>query len=177
MAIAYPTSSATIRTPGRTTAMTVPSDGPNTDAVLTAAADIPTLQVGATTARLVATGSQTDGGYGLFRWEMSAASGGATPHFHRTFSEAFYVLEGRIGLFDGTEWREGRAGDFLYIPPRGMHGFRNEGGAPVTMLILFAPAPPREAYFRELAERIASGRQYSDAERAEFMARHDQFEV
>ncbi len=45
------------------------------------------------------------------------------------------------------------------------------------MLILFSPAPPREAYFRELAERIASGRTYTDAERAEFMARHDQFEV
>jgi mannose-6-phosphate isomerase-like protein (cupin superfamily) len=157
--------------------MTLPADGPNTDAVLTAAADIPTLQVGATTARLVAIGSQTDGGYGLFRWEMSAAPGGATPHFHRTFSEAFYVLDGRIKLFDGTEWREGGAGDFLYIPPRGIHGFRNESGAPVTMLILFAPAPPREEYFRELGERIASGRQYTDSERAAFMARHDQFEA
>jgi mannose-6-phosphate isomerase-like protein (cupin superfamily) len=157
--------------------MTLRADGPNTDAVLTAAADIPTLQVGATTARLVAIGSQTDGGYGLFRWEMSAAPGGATPHFHRTFSEAFYVLDGRIKLFDGTEWREGGAGDFLYIPPRGIHGFRNESGAPVTMLILFAPAPPREEYFRELGERIASGRQYTDSERAAFMARHDQFEA
>ena len=157
--------------------MTLPTDGPNTDAVLTAAADIPTLQVGATTARLVATGSRTDGGYGLFRWDMTAASGGATPHFHRTFSEAFYVLDGRIALFDGIDWREGRAGDFLYVLPRGVHAFRNDSGAAVSMLILFAPAPPREAYFRELAERIASGRTYSDAERAEFMARHDQFEV
>jgi hypothetical protein len=45
------------------------------------------------------------------------------------------------------------------------------------MLILFAPAPDREAYFRELAERIASGRRASDEERAAFMARHDQYEV
>jgi quercetin dioxygenase-like cupin family protein len=157
--------------------MTLPSDGPNTDAVITAAADIPTLQVGATTARLVATGSQTDGGYGLFRWDMTAKSGGATPHFHRTFSEAFYVLDGRIALFDGADWREGTSGDFLYVPPRGVHAFRNDSGAPVSMLILFAPAPAREEYFRELGERVASGRQYSDSERAEFMARHDQFEV
>ena len=42
------------------------------------------------------------------------------------------------------------------------------------MLILFVPAPPREVYFRELAERIASGRQVSDEDRAAFMARHDQ---
>jgi hypothetical protein len=45
------------------------------------------------------------------------------------------------------------------------------------MLILFAPAPPREAYFRELAERIASGKPFSDEDRAAFMARHDQYEV
>ena len=157
--------------------MTLPADGPNTDGTFIAAGAAPTIQVGATTARLVAVGGQTDERYGLFRWDMSATSGGATPHYHRTFSEAFYVIDGRVGLFDGTAWREGGAGDFLYIPPGGIHAFRNESEAPVSMLILFAPAPPREAYFRELAERIASGQQYSDEDRRAFMARHDQYEV
>ena len=59
--------------------MTLPADGPNTDAAFAAAADIPTLQVGSTTGRLVAIGAQTDGHYGLFRWDMSDAPGGATP--------------------------------------------------------------------------------------------------
>ena len=157
--------------------MTLPSHVPNTDAAFHAAADIPTLQVGSTTARLVATGAETDGRYGLFRWDMTAASGGASPHYHRTFSEAFYVIDGRISLYDGSDWREGQAGDFLYVPTGGVHAFRNESGAPVSMLILFAPGPPREAYFRELAERIASGQQGTDAERTAFLARHDQYEV
>ncbi len=156
--------------------MSLPNE-PTTDAILIAAADVPSVLVGHTTAGLIATGSLTDGHYGLFRWDMSAATGGATPHYHRTFSEAFYVLDGRISLFDGTDWRPATAGDFLYIPPNGIHGFRNESGAPVSMLILFAPAPPREAYFRELAERIASGIAYSDEDRRSFMARHDQYEV
>ena len=157
--------------------MTLPVDGPNNDGAFTPAADIPTLLVGSTTARLVATGGGTDGRYGLFRWDMSGTPGGATPHYHRTFSEAFYVIDGRIGLYDGRDWREGAAGDFLYVPPGGVHGFRNDSGEPVSMLILFAPAPPREAYFRELAERIASGATYSDEDRTSFLARHDQFEV
>ena len=157
--------------------MTLPSDAPNRDGVLTPAADVPSFPVGSSTAGLVATGATTDGHYGLFRWDMSAVTGGATPHYHRTFSEAFYVLDGRIQLFDGVTWREGTAGDFLYIPPNGIHGFRNESDAPVSMLILFAPAPPREAYFRELAERIASGIRFSDEDRAAFMARHDQYEA
>lgn len=158
--------------------MTLPTDPtPTTMPRLVAAAGVPTLQVGATTARFVALGSDTDGRYGLFRWEMSAKPGGATPHIHRTFSEAFYVLDGAVRVYDGTDWRETAPGDFLYVPPSAVHGFRNDSGAPATMLILFAPAPPREAYFRELAERIGSGKQFSDEDRRAFMARHDQYEV
>lgn len=157
--------------------MTLPVDGPNAEARLVRAADIPTLMVGQTTASLVAVGADTEQRYGLFRWDMTAASGTATPHYHRTFSEAFYVLEGRIVLHDGRDWREAGPGDFLYVPPGGIHGFRNGSGAPVSMLILFAPAPPRERYFRELGERIASGRTYSDEERRAFLAEHDQYEA
>ncbi len=127
--------------------MTLPTDsaGATGGASYVAAADVPALQVGGTMARFVAVGAQTDGHYGLFRWEMSARPGGATPHTHKTFSEAFYVLEGTVGVWDGADWRDARPGDFLYVPPHAAHGFRNESGAPATMLILFAPAPPRES--------------------------------
>jgi mannose-6-phosphate isomerase-like protein (cupin superfamily) len=157
--------------------MSYPPDRGAVTASFVRSADVPTLQIGATSARLIATGSQTDERYGLFRWDMTARSGGATPHFHRTFSEAFYVIDGTVGVYDGTEWRDARPGDFLYVPPDGIHAFRNESGAPASMLILFAPGPPREQYFRELAEVIASGRQYTDDERTDFLARHDQYEV
>ena len=33
-----------------------------------------------------------------------------------------------------------------------MHGFRNESGEPASMLMLFAPGAPREAYFEGLVE-------------------------
>ena len=157
--------------------MTYPTSNDAGQHHFVAAADAPTLQVGATTARLVATGAMTEERYGLFRWDMTGASGGASPHLHRTFSEAFYVLAGTVAVYDGVTWRDGRPGDFLYVPPNGVHAFRNESGADASMLILFAPGPPREAYFQELAHRIASGRTFSDEDRAEFMARHDQFEV
>ena len=141
------------------------------------ASQVPTLQVGSTTGGLIAVGAQTEGRFGLFRWDMSAISGKATPHYHRTFAESFFVLEGEVMFYEGTAWQAGTPGDFVYIPPEGVHGFRNDSGAPASMLILFSPAPPREDYFRELAERIASGVEFSDAERTEFMARHDQYEV
>lgn len=51
------------------------------------AGDAPTRQIRTTTARYVAIGSETAGRYGLYRWDMNGP-GGATPHFHRTFSES-----------------------------------------------------------------------------------------
>src|SRR5207244_1869433 len=105
-----------------------------------------------TVARFVATGSFTRGDFGLYRWEMPANTGGATGHFHRGFSESFYVLEGNPSFFDGETWTGGGSGFFLYVPPGGIHGFRNDGAAPATFLILFSPGSAREGYFEALAE-------------------------
>lgn len=125
----------------------------------------------------VAPGSLTRGEFGLFRWEMGPNTPGPDPHFHRTFSESFYVLNGRVGLFDGASWVEARAGEFLYVPKNGIHAFRNESDEPAAMLILFVPGPPREQYFKALAENARVGRTMNDEERTAFLAQHDQYMV
>jgi uncharacterized RmlC-like cupin family protein len=96
-------------------------------------------------------------------------------HFHRTFSESFYVLEGVVSLYNGDKWVDAHPGDFLYVPPGGIHGFSNNSSAPASMLILFSPGPPREPYFEALAEIVGSGRQLSDEEWMELYAQHDQY--
>jgi quercetin dioxygenase-like cupin family protein len=63
-------------------------------------------------------------------------------------SEAFFVLSGTMKLYDGSKgggWIDGHQGDFLYVPPGGVHGFRNEADEPASILMLFAPGAPREA--------------------------------
>jgi mannose-6-phosphate isomerase-like protein (cupin superfamily) len=127
-----------------------------------------------TTATFVAPGSVTRGEFGLFRWDMPAASGGAGRHFHRGFSESFYVISGTMKLFNGEKWAEVSEGGFLYVPPGGVHGFRNDSPAPASMLILFAPGVAREKYFEELADIRRTGRTLTDEERADLFARHDQ---
>ncbi|HEY3524218.1 MAG TPA: cupin domain-containing protein [Candidatus Limnocylindrales bacterium] len=130
-----------------------------------------------TVGRLVAPGSATDGRYGLYRWDMPARAGGADPHFHRSFSEAFFVVAGTVALYDGTRWIESNVGDFVYVPEGGIHGFRNDSDDAASMLILFAPGAPREQYFEELAEIGWSGRSMTDEERTAFLARHDQYMI
>jgi uncharacterized RmlC-like cupin family protein len=128
-----------------------------------------------TIARFVAPGSATAGQFGLFEWNMLPRSGGPAAHFHKTFSESFYVMSGAVRLYNGEDWAEARQGDFLYVPQRGVHAFSNDSDAPASMLILFAPGAPREAYFRELAEISATGRELSRDEWTELYARHDQY--
>jgi mannose-6-phosphate isomerase-like protein (cupin superfamily) len=124
-------------------------------------------------AHYLATGASTGGRFGLYRWDMGVEPGGAQPHYHRTISESFFVLEGTVRLYDGTDWVESHPGDFAYVPEGGIHGFRNESGAPASLLILFAPGAPREAYFEGLVE-MAEGRwKPSHEELQAFLVEHD----
>lgn len=128
-------------------------------------------------ASFIATGAGTDGDLGLFQWDMPPQAGGPSAHFHRRFSESFYILGGTVRLYDGVRWVSATTGDFLHVPRGGVHAFHNDSDAAASMLILFAPGAPRERYFTELAELAASGRTLSEEERVEFLARHDQYQA
>jgi mannose-6-phosphate isomerase-like protein (cupin superfamily) len=131
---------------------------------------------GRTNVHYLATGESTGGQYGLYRWDMGSKPGGPGPHFHRTMSESFFVLSGTVGLCDGERWVNAAPGDFLFVPPGGIHAFSNPEG-PASMLILFAPGAPREAYFEELAEIATSGRQLGKEEWTDLYRRHDQYMI
>ena len=111
----------------------------------------------------------TDGDFGLYRVDIAPKAGGASPHFHRTMSEAFFVLSGTMRLYDGTDWTDGNPNDFLFVPPGGIHGFSNEADELASMLILFAPGAPREAYFEGMAQLA----ELTDEERAEWFVKND----
>jgi quercetin dioxygenase-like cupin family protein len=135
----------------------------------------PDLMLGSTAVHYLATGASTGGEFGLHRWDAQPHSPGAGAHFHRTISESFFVLSGTVRLFNGEQWIDARAGDFLYIPPGGIHAFANESGEPASMLLLFAPGAEREPYFEVLAEVIGGRRQFSPVEWTEFSLRHDSY--
>lgn len=122
-----------------------------------------------TTVSYLATGAATGGLFGLYRWDMAAGPGGPGPHFHRTIAESFFILSGVVQIYDGTSWADAGSGDFAHVPPGGIHGFRNESGAPASMLLHFAPGAPREGYFEGLM-RLA---EMDEAQRAAFYRDHD----
>lgn len=143
-------------------------------AVLRPAGAEPELRMGGdSSASYLATGASTNGQFGLYRWDMGPEPSGPPTHFHRTISESFFVLSGTVRVFNGVDWHDATAGDFLFVPEGGLHAFRNESGAPASMLILFAPGAPREGYFEGLAGLAG----LSDDERAAFFVQHDTYWV
>jgi mannose-6-phosphate isomerase-like protein (cupin superfamily) len=138
-----------------------------------AAGQQPELMMRSGTASYLAAGATTNGHFGLYRWDMTGPPSGPDPHFHKAISESFFILSGTVRLYTGERWIDAAAGDFLHVPEGGVHAFRNESGAPASMLILFAPGAPREAYFEGLAE-IG---QLSDEQRTDFFRRHDTYWV
>jgi mannose-6-phosphate isomerase-like protein (cupin superfamily) len=156
--------------------MTYPGDTGEVSGRLMRARDVEQLsRASGSSTRFVAPGSFTGGHFGLYEWDMPANAGGASPHFHKTFSESFYITAGTVQLYDGKDWADAAKGDFLYVPAGGIHAFRNASDQPAAMLILFAPGAPREDYFRETAQIAAAGRELSYDEWTELFARHDQY--
>lgn len=125
-------------------------------------------------AHYLATGASTDGEFGLYRWDMGPTPSGPDPHFHKTISESFFILNGTVRVYDGKRWIDATEGDFLFVPEGGIHAFRNESGEPASMLLLFAPGAPREDYFETLAD-AARREALSGEAREEFFRRHDTY--
>jgi len=122
--------------------------------------------------RYLATGESTGGLFGLYRWEMGRDPGGPDKHFHRTIAESFFILTGKVRIFDGEGWIDCEPGDFVHVPIGGVHAFRNEHG-PASMLLHFAPGAPREGYFEGLRELAVSGKLPNDEDMPSFFAEHD----
>jgi uncharacterized RmlC-like cupin family protein len=87
------------------------------------------------------------------------------------------MLGGRVRFYDGRDWVETKAGDFLYVPKSGIHAFKADSDEPSSMLILFAPGKARERFFREMEEIRTSGRELTDSQWTELYARHAQYMV
>lgn len=90
--------------------------------------------------------------------ELTAEPGFATsgPHWHRTFEELFYIVEGEFDFFVGDRIERVGPGAFVTIPPGVMHDFRNPGRAPARWLGIAAPGG-LEHYFEEVQRLVEQG--------------------
>jgi quercetin dioxygenase-like cupin family protein len=128
--------------------------------------------------RFVGLASQTNHDYGLFEYHLPAGATGARPHYHEGFSESFYILEGSVSLLSGAERTVASAGDLVYVPRLGIHGFDNASDDHTArFLILFVPGAPREGYFDGLYGLRTLGREPTIEEIDDLARRFDQINI
>jgi quercetin dioxygenase-like cupin family protein len=98
-------------------------------------------------------GEQTGGRLTL--WLETTPPGGGPPlHFHINDDETFHVLEGRVAIFQNSQWHELGPGGSAFVPRGQVHTFKNVGEENSRMILSTIPAG-FEHFFTRCAEEWA----------------------
>jgi mannose-6-phosphate isomerase-like protein (cupin superfamily) len=100
------------------------------------------------------TSAETQDHFSLFEAQMQP---GSEPplHLHEERDVVFYVLEGEMDVYCGTEVRAARTGDAVFLPRLLPHTYRVQSPT-VRFLALMAPAKKVEGYFEGLSQPVSS---------------------
>ena len=109
-----------------------------------------TFQAMGSPIRLKAAGADTGGALELFESEFPPGLH-LPPHYHRTYDEAFYVLEGEVFATVGDRTAAAPAGSFGYAPRGTVHTFENRGTAPARVVVWQTPAYGFDRLAQELS--------------------------
>lgn len=121
---------------------------------------------------LKAVAGDSGGTLSAYACTLPPATAGPPVHLHRTWDEAFYVLDGEMTfLIDGTDHRA-PAGSFVFIPRGILHTFWNASDRPTTQLTVFTPSGIEE-YFEAVTQVLAAGDEASPGAAAALMAAYD----
>ena len=79
------------------------------------------------------------------------------PHRHADDEEMLYVVEGELTLIDETGERQAAAGSCVHFERGHLHGFRNDSGGTVKLMVIAKPGVQAAEMFRHF-DRAAKAR-------------------
>jgi uncharacterized cupin superfamily protein len=107
-----------------------------------------------------------------YEFVIPPATAGPPLHLHRTWDEAFYVLEGELTFLIDGRTTSAPAGSFVFVPRGILHTFWNENTEPAKQLTVFTPAGI-EDYFEEVTQVMATGGDDTLEAAIALMEKHD----
>jgi quercetin dioxygenase-like cupin family protein len=115
-----------------------------------------TIHVGAVQVKFLVDADDSDGSVTVFECSVPVGAKVPAPHSHDAFEETIYGLQGVCTWTVDGEQHELAPGDALCIRRGQIHGFVNDGTTDVKFLAVASPGVFGPAYFRDVAEVIAS---------------------
>jgi quercetin dioxygenase-like cupin family protein len=116
--------------------------------------------------------SQRSESFSIIEYEGAAGVPGPPPHLHRTFEEAWYILEGEVILTADGRAIHATPGTYLFVPRGIAHSFQVTGSQPARWLGIFSPGR-FVGLVEELGALIPANGPPNMAELARLFAKYD----
>lgn len=116
-----------------------------------------TIQLGQITIDFLLEAADTNGSMAMFEFTVPAGARVPVPHYHESYDEIIYGLEGIITFTVNGKAIDIGAGDTCFIPRGAVHGFNNLQQAHAKCLTVITPGLLGSAFFKEMAEIINAG--------------------
>lgn len=116
-----------------------------------------TITIGGLRLEFLHSRETTNGSLDMFLMTVQPNARMPIPHYHESWDEAVYGMNGTVLFTVGDEHVALDPGETLFIRRGIIHGFRNESAAPATCLCILTPGALGTEYFREVAALAASG--------------------
>ncbi|PQV59872.1 quercetin dioxygenase-like cupin family protein [Sediminibacterium magnilacihabitans] len=116
-----------------------------------------TIQLGQITIDFLLEAADTNGSMAMFEFTVPAGARVPVPHYHESYDEIIYGLEGIITFTVNGKAIDIGAGDTCFIPRGAVHGFNNLQQAHAECLTVITPGLLASAFFKEMAEIINAG--------------------
>jgi len=116
-----------------------------------------TIRVGQIEVRFLLESKETGGQLAMFEFAVPAGAKAPMPHYHESYDETIYGLEGIMTFTVDGKPTEIARGETCFIPRGVVHGFNNLKSSSAKALAVVTPALIGPAYFKEMAALVSSG--------------------
>ena len=115
------------------------------------------IRIGQIEIKFLLEASDTNGHLTMFEFLVPNGAKVPLPHYHESFDEVIYGLEGTMTFtVDGKTVELGQ-GQSLFIPRGVAHGFNNLGQQSAKALSVVTPGLIGPEYFKDIAEIVNAG--------------------
>ncbi len=118
---------------------------------------IEVITIGALELRFLHDKHSTNGALDMFELVVPAGARVPIPHYHESWEETAYGLEGEMTWTVAGQITITGPGQSLFIPRGAVHHFVNNGTTTARALSVLTPGVLGRDYFRELARLVAAG--------------------